>query len=364
MNSDTFSKAPFPSARRFTKAEVRPSVLSIRGLLVAATILAFTMASAQGGTPGGVPGAPPKSTPAAPNQGGMTRMRIQAIEPEGTTGQLEIRFEGGPSVTTLLTGKGKDPVVFDAGCPPGATSVEAVARLTIRMAEGRLEKAQVRQVFRILSPVGPVFGGSGAFEPVAAWREFLEAEGLDPRHFEELRPEPEEAIAAAEKRLGFKLDPSHRTLLSRLGPIRSDDFFMIEPARMDVAMKQLETLWGDEAKRALSLPADVRELLGRSTMVLAAAGDGYSALIWERGEPGTAWRINQDSYSPKRMLDDAGRPLPFRAALGRVLSRLAELYLPSAGPRARITIHPGRLNVFYLNITRYAGELTLELVPE
>jgi hypothetical protein len=203
-----------------------------------------------------------------------------------------------------------------------------------------------------------------AFEPVKAYQEFLRAEGLEARYFENPRPEAEKAIAAAEQRLGFRLHPDHRTILARLGPIRADDFFMIETACLDVARKQLETLWGDDARRVESLPAEVRSLLARSTMVLVAAGDGYSALLWERGDPGAAWRISQGSYTPKRQEDEAGRPLSFRAALGRVLSRMAELYLPSTRQSGRIVVRPDKANVFYLDISRIGGELTPDLVPE
>lgn len=317
---------------------------------------------------GPVSAQPPAEAPPRRNELAVARpathLRIRAVENEGTTGQVEVHLDSGAPVVTVLTGKAEFPTVFDREAPPGATTIEVVARLTIRMADGTREKHEVRKAFRIVGSSGPVFGGAGAFDPVAAYREFLSLEGLDTRFFEAPRPEPEAAIVAAEKRLGFRLDPDHRALLARLGPIRADDFFMTEPSRLDTSIRQLETLWGDAPQRADGLPANVRALLGRSTMVLVAAGDGYTALLWEKGEPGAAWRLGQDSYTPKRLDDESGNPLSLRAALGKTLSRLADLYLPSNGRTPRIGVQPRKANAFVLTIDRFGGELVLDLVPE
>lgn len=316
------------------------------------------------------PPPPPREAaqrPAAASPGGgpgATRLKIQVVANEGTSGALEIRLDGGAAVTKSLTGKERSPVVLEVDFPPGVTGFEVGARLTVVMANGTREPGEARKRFRIQAPGGPVFGGGGTFDPAAAFRDFLKAEGLGPGAFEDPRPEPAAALDAAEKRLGFRLHPDHRALLSRLGPLRADDFFMVEAARLDLAARQLGTLWGDEARRAEVLPADVRALLGRSTMVLVEAGDGYSALLYERGDPGTLWRMTQGSYQPKKLEDDGGRPLSFRAALGRALSRMSELYLPSDGRPPRIEIRSGRPNTFFLTIDRFGGELVLDLVPE
>lgn len=310
-----------------------------------------------------VAGAAPPPAPAAGGAGG-TRLKIVAVASEGTAGTLEVRLDGGAAVTRSLTGREQSPVVFEGDCPAGVTGLEVGARLTVRTGSGAREPGEARKRFRVTGPAGPVFGGEGAFDPASAFRDFLKAEGLDATAFDPPRPEPAAAIDAAEKRLGFRLHPDHRALLARLGTLRSHDFFLVEPARLDPARRQLETLWGDEARRAEGLPADVRELLARSTMVLVEAGDGYSALLYERGDPGTMWRLGQGSYRPKRLEDGAGQPLSFRAALGRTLSRMAELYLPSPGRAPRVEVRPGRVNVLFLTIDRLGGELVLDLVPE
>lgn len=294
----------------------------------------------------------------------MTRLRIHVAEREGTTGQVEIRLDGGAPVRTTLAGTSGYPVVFERDGPEGASALEVAARLTIRMADGGTEKPDLTRSFRIVDPSTSLFSSRADFDPVAAYRELLSTHGVDGRFLEDPRPEPEEVIAAAEKRLGFRLDPDHRAVLARLGPIRSDDFFMVDSFNLDRARRQIETLWGDDPYRVRQLPAHVRNLLERSTMVLVAAGDGYSALLWEGGEPGAAWRLEQASCVPERLDDEAGRPLSFREALGQELSSFVAHDLPSAEEPARILVRRGRLNVFHLAIGRRAGKLSLSLGPE
>jgi hypothetical protein len=293
----------------------------------------------------------------------MTRLLIRAIDGDNRRGRIDMHLQGLDPVSVHLEGSGKHPVVLDVEWPDDARVIEIGGRFTFGAGDGAETREAVRR-FLVRGAPGPVFGGAGDFDPSSAFGDFLRDEGVVPEFFAPPQAQTAADLDAAQTRLGFALDPDHRALLAALGPIQAHDFFMVDAHGLAPAIEQLQTLWGDAPGTIAGWPAATRELLARSTQVLVEAGDGYSALLWEGGDPGRPWWLAQDAMDRPEPLQDAqGRPLSFRAALGQVLTRMIDLYATRDGEPGKIDRRPGATNEFYLTIDPYGGGLVLDLVP-
>ncbi len=136
-------------------------------------------------------------------------------------------------------------------------------------------------------------------------------------------------------------------LISRLG---------VTGMQRDIASDLPETI--------ARLPEETRAFLSRTTQVLVEAGDGYAAMLWEDGEGGRAWWVTQSTlHEPTPLVDSQGRPLSFRAALGRSLADMADLYAYRGDDPGKIRRVPGADNPHYLSIDPFGGGLVLDLVP-
>jgi hypothetical protein len=137
-------------------------------------------------------------------------------------------------------------------------------------------------------------------------------------------PVASDALAAAEKRLGFALDPALRAVLLSAGPVSFDDSWMVEPKQFDTTDRQFEALWGAPEKPSASALAIYRQ----STMAWVEAGDGYGAVIYQPRESSRCggapayWRIHQESiHAPELVTTADGKCGDLRHALFAMFGR-------------------------------------------
>jgi hypothetical protein len=106
-----------------------------------------------------------------------------------------------------------------------------------------------------------------------------------------------EAIAEAEARLGYKLDPELTAVLTTNGPVKFGDHAMTTARDFFSTERQFVRLWGSEENVA----GDALALYRSSTMVWVEAGDGYGAVLYAPKGPAICsgkpayWTIHQDT---------------------------------------------------------------------
>lgn len=121
-------------------------------------------------------------------------------------------------------------------------------------------------------------------------------------------PESPEAIAAAEARLGYKLDPELTAVLTTNGPVKFGDHGMTAARDLFSTERQFMRLWGSEENVA----GDALALYRSSTMVWVEAGDGYGAMLYApKGPPICSgrpayWKIHQDTISEPWLIGGSG----------------------------------------------------------
>jgi hypothetical protein len=117
----------------------------------------------------------------------------------------------------------------------------------------------------------------------------------------------DDAIRAAEGRLGFDLDPELKRVLSTTGPVKFQDSWMTAASELATTEQQFETIWGHPE----SVSAETRAIYRTSTMVWVEAGDGYGAVIYQPKGPahcdgGPAyWQIHQEHIDSPRLITRA-----------------------------------------------------------
>ncbi|MDQ8698342.1 hypothetical protein [Hyphomicrobium sp. LHD-15] len=118
------------------------------------------------------------------------------------------------------------------------------------------------------------------------------------------------AIAEAEARLGYKLDPELAGVLTTLGPVKYGDSGMVEAKDLVTTERQFMRLWGNEE----NVSGDALALYRASTMIWVEVGDGYGAMIHAPKPPdhcnGAAayWKIHQDTIGdPHPVSNSQGR---------------------------------------------------------
>ncbi len=106
-----------------------------------------------------------------------------------------------------------------------------------------------------------------------------------------------EAIAEAEARLGYKLDPDLTAVLTAHGPVKFGDHGMTAARDFYSTERQFVRLWGAEE----NVTGEALTLYRSSTMIWVEAGDGYGAVLYAPTGPAICggkpayWRIHQDT---------------------------------------------------------------------
>jgi hypothetical protein len=106
-----------------------------------------------------------------------------------------------------------------------------------------------------------------------------------------------EAIAEAEGRLGYKLDPDLAAVLTSNGPVKFGDHGMTTASDLFSTERQFMRLWGADETRV----GDARSLYRASTMIWVEAGDGYGAVLYAPTGPAACsgkpayWKIHQET---------------------------------------------------------------------
>ena len=120
-------------------------------------------------------------------------------------------------------------------------------------------------------------------------------------------PVAADALAAAEKRLGFPLDAELKAALTARGRVEFGDSSMTAPAALDTTERQFKAIWGAPEKVA----PDALAIYRSSTMVWVEAGDGYGAVIYQPQGPARCggrpayWYIHQDTIDEPELVTTA-----------------------------------------------------------
>lgn len=115
------------------------------------------------------------------------------------------------------------------------------------------------------------------------------------------------AIAEAEARLGYHLDPDLTAVLTTHGPVKFGDHGMTAPRDLYTTERQFMRLWGNEENVA----GDALALYRSSTMVWVEAGDGYGAVLYAPTGPAICsgkpayWKIHQDTIGEPWLIGGA-----------------------------------------------------------
>ena len=171
-----------------------------------------------------------------------------------------------------------------------------------------------------------------------------------------------EAIAEAEARLGYKLDPELAAVLTTLGPVRFGDHGMVTPRDMVTTERQFARLWGAEE----SVSGDARALYQASTMIWVEAGDGYGAMIYGPKGPKVCggapayWKIHQDSIdTPMPIGGSSGGCGKLADVLMRVIGEDLLVHIEDQGTENQLLVDPTMPEAFPVWLEADNGNLRL-----
>lgn len=218
---------------------------------------------------------------------------LRANPSEVTPGEYVVSVDGRETCRIAVTSKGGQPVSCRATLPAAARAL-AVGAGRRRRSYALVSVAGVTEPFRQGPPAVAVGGLTVAVEAV------LSRLGSGDRAIELglwLEPKvPAGAFEAAEKRLGFPLDPALKAVLTNAGVLGFDDSFLVRPDQFATTERQFTTLWGQPER----VKPEALAVYRQSTMVWIEAGDGYGALVYQPKGPQRCggspayWRIHQE----------------------------------------------------------------------
>jgi hypothetical protein len=158
-----------------------------------------------------------------------------------------------------------------------------------------------------------------------------------------------DAIAQAEARLGYKLDPEITAVLMTSGPVRFGDHRMTMASDLFSTERQFMRLWGAEETRV----GEAAALYGASTMVWVEAGDGYGAVLYAPTGPAGCdgnhayWKIHQDTMDEPWLMGGAdGRCGSLSDVLMAVIGEALLTQIEDNAAEGRLLVDPTMPDAF------------------
>ncbi len=223
---------------------------------------------------------------ASPSLLQATPLQIKFYDAAGTQGKLELTAGSHSCEIEYLGSEAYRTCELEL--PAGTTTIQLSGRF---LKEGK--KIQGTQSWKVVDLAGMLRKLRDPQRPFGArLREFLRAceafAQSDPLwaeeqaiYFEQGAPVSRDAVAAAEKRLGFALPPEHVSFLTEMGQLGIDDSSTEKVGGLKNAYKAMIETWGT-AKEDLDeeLSAKTKKVFEESVLLYTEVGDGYGGLLY------------------------------------------------------------------------------------
>ncbi len=242
-------------------------------------------------------------------------IEVQMFDHKSSSGRIELRLDGKPVHTFLLSGLdtySNSPVLNW----PAETSIAGSGEYSKKRSWfSRPERGEQKWTVLDVAPLVIPLRDTQRSMPDRV-STFLQAKNDFEKTHSEIFDSPvsiefdekqsAESIRDAEKRLGFSLPPEHRDLLQKLGVVIIADSHFMKAESLFNSFDQMVQVWETPTERLLELSKDTQELLRKSVILYTEVGDGFGALLYKpavsAGGPPEFYWIHQDSISSPKLL--------------------------------------------------------------
>lgn len=276
-----------------------------------------------------------------------TNLVIRAWDEQGHRGRLTIKA-GTQSCSVEFKGA-RDYKTCTLAVPPGTEKLvlerdSAIVDGRNRVALKGSQEVRIVDAAALFAPLRDTQQPFGSrVKSVLAKKEKLEQQvpslAEDRAYVSTGELEKRDRIAAAEKRLGFKLPPEHADLLATVGRLQIDDSSFEDPDTMANAYDQMLRVWETPKSALDELPPAIISFLKESTILFTEVGDGYGALIYRPtakicGGGPAFYYTHQDemAQAPYRIPGPDGKCGGYADAIAWLFSRFILEPYDSGGP--------------------------------
>ena len=298
---------------------------------------------------------------------------VEVLDQQGISGAATLEAAGASSCAIRFTGSGKALDACLLAIPASATELRLSGEVTWRDGDGRTRTAKGTQRWKLLD-VSPMAGplrdasrplGEGMKALLAARPAFERGSGGLVEEIERTRGTEKatpQAVAAAEKRLGYRLPDGYASLVTTLGDVGLGDMSFTRPESIADAYTQMTTLWGSPREvLEEELTPKARAYYGSGTILFTEVGDGYGGLLYRPGPvaacgggPAFSWFHQDEILAPRLLRRADGSCMDFAAAALRIVgTQLFQQYDDSGG--AFIVVDRSASTPFRLKL-QHAGE--------
>lgn len=272
--------------------------------------------------------------------GATPSVAVTVFHRKDVSGTVTLEVPGAPPCVVILRGDGADRVACTRPLPEAVKAVRLSGEVRWKHWEKGKRVSKGTQSWKVLdvSPMAAPLRDSARplaerMRALLAARPAFEKESGGLIEESESRIEAGEksapgAVAAAEKKLGYRLPDGYASLVTGLGAPTLGDSYFERPESLADAFEQMVVGWGTpRAALEKELSAEAKALYRSGTILYTEVGDGYGGLLYRPGSAGAcggkaelSWFHQDDLHRAAILRHADGSCMDFPAAVRRVLA--------------------------------------------
>ena len=265
---------------------------------------------------------------------------LEVFHRQDVSGSVTLEVPGAPPCLVAMRGDGKEHAACAIPLPEGVKAMRLTGEVRWKHWEKGTRVSKGTQSWKVLdvAPMAaPLRDGSRPFAErlkalLAARRPFERATGglveESEYRMEAQEKSPPSAVAAAEKRLGYRLPDEYASLVTDLGAPSIGDSSFERPESLANAYEQMVVGWGTpRAALEKELSAAAKALYRSGTILFTEVGDGYGGLLYQPapvaecgGTAAFSWFHQDDIHRAAIFRRADGSCMDFPAAVLRVVA--------------------------------------------